>query len=534
MAILFKFVEDIWFMKRYWFVIFILFFTIGLFAQPQQQVNNDGYNTFYYENGKVSSEGPMREGKPDGYWKTYSENGNIKSEGNRKNFQLDSVWKFYNEQGILALEFTYKDGKKFGPKKTFDTKEKAVILSEAFENDIKQGNTIVYYKPTEAGGKTERVKQIIPFVNGKEEGAGLEFAPDSTIITMTDYKMGYIQREEKTNRRDAKGLKQGAWKEFYPNGVLKQEVTYFDDKMHGYLKEYSPTGSLLNTTKYVNGVIPKNAPELAKLDVKTEYYDDGKVHFMRTYKTDVEEGTHREFSPEGKIVDAKIYVEGVLTAEGVLDSIDRKQGIWKEFYPDGKVKSLGEYLDGKRVGDWVFYHPNERVEQKGTYDRKGKAQGVWKWFYESGNTLQEENYRNGKVDGPMVEYSDSGKVITKGEYADGMKEGPWMLELQGYREEGVYKADNRDGEWKHYYTSNGKLRFVGKFIDGTPEGVHIFYYENGNQRQVGKYEGGQKEGDWKFYDESGYLFLNILYKDDIELKFDGIKVVPETVPGSIK
>ena len=112
---------------------------------------------------------------------------------------------------------------------------------------------------------------------------------------------------------------------------------------------------------------------------------------------------------------------------------------------------------------------------------------------------------------------------------DGKKEGPWILELPDYKEEGSYKDDNRDGEWKHYYTSTGKLRFVGKFIDGIPEGEHRFYYPNGKEKQLGKYAGGSKEGEWKFFDESGYLFLTILYNSDIEIRFDGIKVVPETV-----
>lgn len=509
--------------------IILLFLPVMLFAQRDQKINENGYNTFYYDNGKVSSEGTMREGKPDGYWKTYSLNGAIKSEGNRKDFQLDSIWKFYNEQGKLAFEFNYKKGKKNGLKKTFDTKEKFLITAENFENDIKQGNTTIYYKPSEALGKAEKVKQTIPFINGKEEGTGLEYAPDSMIITITDYKMGFIQKEEKINRRDAKNLKQGVWKEFYPTGVLKQEVTYSDDKMNGYLKEYSTTGSLLNTTKYINGALQTNVPELAKLDVKTEYYDNGQVRFTRTYKDDVAEGIHREFSPEGKVVGAKVYVEGILTAEGILDTAGRQQGIWKEFHPDGKLKSKGEYINSKRVGEWVFYHPNEKVEQKGTYDKKGRAQGSWKWFYESGNLLLEENYRNDLLDGAMTEYSDSGKVVTKGEYLDGQKEGPWMLELQGYREEGSYKADKRDGEWKHYFTDNGKLRFIGKFVDGVPDGIQIFYYSNGNERQTGKYAGGLKEGDWKFYDETGYLFLTIVFKNDIEIRFDGIKVIPETI-----
>lgn len=512
--------------------IILLFIPVSIVAQPKQQIATDGYNTFYFDNGKVSSEGFMRDGKPDGYWKTYSINGNIKSEGNRKNFQLDSIWKFYNEQGQLAFEFNYKEGKKSGLKKTYDTKEKSLAVAETFENDVKNGTTTLYYKPSETQGKTGKVKQTIPFVNGKEEGLGLEFTPDSTIITITEYKMGYIQKEERINRRDTKNLKQGVWKEFYPNGALKQEVTYTDDKMHGYLKEYSLTGSLLNTTKYLNGVVQNNVPELTKVDVRTDYYDNGTVHFTRTYKEDIAEGIHREFSPEGKVISAQIFVEGLLTAEGILDTAGRQQGFWKEFFPDGKIKSKGEYLNSKRIGEWVFYHPNGKVEQKGLYDKKGNAQGTWKWFYESGNILLEENYRNGLVDGLMVEYSDSGQVITKGEYVDGLKEGEWMLELKGYREEGVYKADNRDGEWKHYFTENNKLRFVGKFIDGVPDGIHTYYYLNGNVKQIGKYIGGSKEGEWKFYDETGYLFLTIVFKNDIEIRFDGIKVTPETTPDS--
>src|ERR1043166_2318275 len=256
-------------MRSFLNIILLLLPTV-LFAQPKQDINPNGYNKFYYDNGKISSEGPMRDGKPDGYWKTYSQSGALKSEGNRKNFQLDSVWKFYSETGKLAFEFNYKDGKKTGLKKTFDTKDGSLLTAENYEADVKQGNTIIYYKPTKLPdstlAKVGKVKQVIPFVAGKEEGQGYELSPDSTIITLTQYKMGFIQREERVNRKEANGLKQGMWKEFYPNGVVKNEVNYSDDKMNGYFKEYGPNGSLTNTTKYINGVIQTNAPELAKLD----------------------------------------------------------------------------------------------------------------------------------------------------------------------------------------------------------------------------------------------------------------------------
>jgi antitoxin component YwqK of YwqJK toxin-antitoxin module len=284
----------------------------------------------------------------------------------------------------------------------------------------------------------------------------------------------------------------------------------------------------LNTTKYVNGAVILNAPELAKLDVRTSYHEGGAVKFTGTYKDGVAEGIHREFSPEGKVLAAKIYVEGVLTGEGILDTIGRMQGPWVEYHPNGQIKSKGEYVNSKRVGPWTFYHPNGKPEQVGKYDKKGKAQGPWKWYYETGNILREENYLNDLQDGMMTEYSDSGKVITKGEYIDGLKEGPWMLELADYREEGNYKGDRRDGEWKHYFTDTDKVRFVGKFIDGVPDGMQIYYYRDGREKQRGKYSGGMKEGDWYFYDESGFVFLTITFKNDIEVKFDGIKVVPET------
>ncbi|HSH64313.1 MAG TPA: toxin-antitoxin system YwqK family antitoxin, partial [Bacteroidia bacterium] len=275
-----------------------LFLTIPtvLFAQqPVQDVNLNGFNKFYYENGKISSEGTMRDGKPDGYWKTYSANGTIKSEGNRKDFKLDSTWKFYSEQGKLAFEFNYKEGKKNGLKKKYDTKDGSLVTSEEYVNDVKDGLTTTYYKDG-------NVKETIPFVAGKEDGQGFEYDQDGVILTLTQYKKGFIEKSEIINRKDKNGLKQGMWKEFYPNGVVKTEVTYTDDKMSGYLKEYSPKGSLVNTTKYVNGVLQKDAPELAKLDVKTAYYDDGSVRYTATYKDGVAEGIQREFSPEGKVI----------------------------------------------------------------------------------------------------------------------------------------------------------------------------------------------------------------------------------------
>lgn len=495
--------------------ILLIYFSVVL----AQKNDTTGITVYYYADGKKSSEGIIRDGKPDGYWKTYYPSGIIKSEGNRVNFLLDSIWKFYSEEGILVISYSYKEGKKNGLKKTYDAKKGILISDENFIDDVKQGESVTYF-PNGA------IKSRANFIEGKEEGIGYEYNEEGIIQSIIEYKYGFVRKIEKINRTDKNGWKQGVWKDFYDNGKVKLDGRYLDDKKDGYFKEYDIKGSLLSTTKYVKGVLQKDVPELAKVDIRKEYYPNGKIKYIGGYKDSLPQGPHRQYDEEGNIVSTQIYEEGYLVGEGVMDEKGRQQGVWKEYHPTGELRATGEYSDGRRIGEWVFYHTNGKIEQRGKYDAKGKAQGTWKWFYETGNLLREEKYLNNTLDGNMVEYSDSGQVITKGEYLDGQKEGAWFYQLGDYREEGEYKGDRREGTWKHYYNSNGKLRFEGKYIDGNPDGKHVYYYPSGRVQQEGKYIMGMKEGEWDFRDEQGVSYLKITYANDVEIKIDGIKVRP--------
>lgn len=498
-------------MKNYILLVFI--WPVFAFSQ---NVNPDGYNKFLYPDGKVSSEGNMVNGKPEGYWKTYYPNGKVKSEGNRKNFVLDSVWKFYTEDGKIQQEFSYRNGKKNGPKRIYG-KDAKLESEETYVDDVKHGPVTYFYK-------NGALQKKINFIQGREEGAAYEYDQDGTIITLIDYKAGFIKFQEKINRKDKNGLKQGIWKEFYSEGKVKLDGRYLDDKKNGYFKEYDTRGNLVNTVKFEYGKQVLNAPELAKMDTKTEYHENGRKKYVGNFKNDIPEGVHREYKEDGTIQNAYVFREGVLIGEGILNEGGFEQGPWKEYHPTGELKGKGEYLNGKRIGEWVFYHPNGKLEQKGKYDKKGRAQGEWKWYYESGNILREETFIDDLSNGMMTEYSDSTTVITKGEFIDGLKEGPWFFEMTDYREEGNYKGDKRDGLWKHFYTADKQLRFEGNFIDGNPDGKHEYYYPNGNPKEIGKYVFGRKEGDWKYFSEDGQNYLTITFKDDAEVKFDGVKI----------
>lgn len=524
--------------------IYFLLFALPLlvFAQPKNEVNPNGYNTFYYDNGNVSSEGTMRDGKPDGYWKNFYPDGNIKNEGNRLNYELDSTWKFYDENGRINKSFSYKEGKKNGFTVSYDTTGK-ILQKENFVNNIKTGDSFTYYK-------SQKLKQIIPYKNGKADGISYEFDEDSTIITITVYKLGFVERTEKVNRKDANGNKQGMWKEYYPDGKVKTETRFKNNTIDGYKKEYNEKGDLKNIEKFDNGKKVENPPELAKLDVLKAYYENGKVKYEGGYTNGLPVGIHYHYKLSKEICDsilifddtiakkiyhcetysipdsAIVYEEGYLIEKGAVDSVRKKQGVWTEYHLTGEFRAKGTFKDDLRTGEWIFYYPNGNIEQKGKYSKTGKATGEWKWYYESGKLLREEIYKGGKREGLMKEYKEDGSIITKGEYVDDMKEGSWYYEIENYKEIGNYRDGMPDSIWKAYYVKEDKLMFTGNFIAGDPDGKHTMYYANGKIMAVGSYQGGMKQGNWKYFEENGIPIITIDYDSDNEVKWNNQLVLP--------
>lgn len=504
------------------FLFFYILLPSSLKSQKNDTVAKDGFRQFFYPSGKLSSEGSLRSGKPDGYWKSYYENGKMKSEGNRKDFDLDSLWKFYNEDGKLILEINYKKGRKNGLRTSYLDKE---TIRENYKNDIKDGFTTYYYPD----GK---IKLEVPFSKGVEQGFGREFAPDGTIITLTEYKKGFIVDRQRINRRDREGLKQGKWFTFYENGNIRLEGTYRDDKKDGYFKEYTETGDLKKISKYIMDELQPDAEEIARLQTRNEYYPDGKIRVSAMYRNDKPEGMWREYKPDGSIEKSVMYHNGIITGEGNVLDDGSKDGHWKEFYTDGSLKAEGNYEDGKQVGDWKFFHLNGKLEQNGRYNKQGRPEGTWKWFYEDGRLLREETYRNGLRDGLLSEYDEDGKLIQEGEFVNGEEDGQWFYLTGDNYVRGTYRDGMRSGMWLTYtLVKNGEktdslLVFKGNFIDDLPDGKHTRYWDNGKVHDEGTYVAGKKEGDWTINNSDGTLFLVITYKDGVEIRFDGVKIKP--------
>jgi uncharacterized protein len=524
--------------------LYIFFAVLNAAFMSGQQTNPNGYNKFYYENGKLSSEGTMKQGKPDGYWINYYKNGKVKIEGNRKNFLLDSIWKFYDEKGRITKSIEYKDGKKSGYTKVYDTTQKVTSI-EKYEQDLKNGNTIYFYP-------NGRTKSSVPYKDGKLEGTAFEYSKDSLLIAISIYKGGILQSYEKINQKDENNRKQGIWKEFDQHMVLRKEQKFNDDSLDGYVKEYDAKGNLLSTKKFNNGRQIMNAPEIANVEIYREIFEDGTLKYEGVYSDGVAIGTHYKYIRKLRcdstvylkddslmiygrrlicknvpIPDSAIeYFDGIVVAFGAVDSLRNRIGIWQEFHHTGEFKAKGLYSGGNRIGDWEFYYASGKLEQKGRYDKKGRMQGSWKWYYESGNLWREETYVNGKREGELHDFTEEGKPLLTGNYIDDKKDGLWRYETEDYLEIGKYLNDEPDSLWKSYYMPGKIRKFEGAFQAGEPEGLHTGYFADGKKMYTGHYIGGMKDGDWKFYDEQEVNYLTITYKNDIEIKWQGEKIRP--------
>lgn len=488
-------------------IIGFVFMMAPTFAQGE-------YTVFKYDNGKVSSEGMMVDGRPDGYWKTYYPDGKLKSEGNRLDFELDSIWMFYNELGDLSTSISYKQGQKHGVHKIY--KDGLLYEESIYENDIKSGEALLYYP-------TGEVKRRVTYVEGKESGEGFEYEIDGRIITLLSFRDGFLRTADQVNRYDNSGNKRGPWISFHPNGVLASEGYFMNGKKNGIFKTYDKRGNLLTLEKYRDGELVVDSEESVILDLRSTYYADGTIKSTGGYIDDLKEGTHRLYDQEGNIEGGELYSKGQKIGAGIIDENGDYQGLWKLFYPTGELQAEGEFEDTKRTGEWVFFHKSGEIEHKAKY-LNGLPHGKWTWYYEDGKLRREEFFRRGKEDGTVTEYDNQGNIMVQGDYVNGLKDGSWFLNVGDHIEKGSYRDGERIGDWIYEY-EDGTLNFEGEYAAGLAVGKHRWYHPDGQLLMEGKYSSGQRTGTWKKYDEEGVEVLNVKYKSGREVKINGKKVI---------
>ena len=508
-------------MKRLIYFILIIVSTKISIAQSDSIVSNIKYTEFHYSNGKISSEGYLKDNKPIGFWKSYYVTGVKKSEGKWQNNKLDSIWIFYNQLGDTTEKINYYLGKKNGYYYKYFTgfeDQNRVKSKDLYINGSRNGKSILYYKNGIIGKE-------IPYVNDKKHGVGFEYDQEGNIITITRFRNNEIIVQEEINRYDEEDRKVGTWKKFYDNGNLKEEKSYSQGKLDGYLKRYNEDGKLVTAVKYNNGEVDLTAKDFdTGIEIKEDYDKQGNLIFQGSFKKEIPIGIHRYFNNNGEVVKSETYdIEGNLIAKGVVLQNGLEDGSWVYYYSNGKKRAEGVFRYGIKTGNWTYYYPNGKIQQKGSYT-SGKLTGSWEWYYETGELLREEYYIYGSLDGESVEYSVLGEIISKGNYIEGYKEGDWIFVVGDQKNLGKYVMGEKNGTWKSFYIEENSKSFVGDYLQGNPEGKHIYYYPNGKIKEERYYSEGQKVKAWSKYDNDGELILVVQYRDGIPYKINGERI----------
>ena len=200
------------------------------------------------------------------------------------------------------------------------------------------------------------------------------------------------------NRIDSKGRRQGEWHDFYPNGQLRYEGQFKNDKCKGTFRYYDEQGNLKATN---------------------EFDKSGEKALNKTY------------APNGRLIATCYYLT------------QKKDGEWK-YYDDnsGQLSLVEDNVAGKVHGWSRLYNPQNGMLAEETQFVEGQPEGQCRKYSDTGVLIMECLYHNGLLDGPTKTYYPSKALKEEGQYATGQKSGVWKT----YNEDGEVIAEESYGE----------------------------------------------------------------------------------------
>ncbi|HXB13424.1 MAG TPA: toxin-antitoxin system YwqK family antitoxin [Bacteroidia bacterium] len=240
-----------------------------------------GVSKEYHDDGTLASEYPYKDGRLNGLAKTYYKNGKIMGELNYKDDSLEGSDKDYFENGKLQSECTLiKGGIPDGIEKEYY--ENGNLESETL---FKKGNIQGEQKINYENGK---INWIMPYKDSKPDGIAQEFDEKGKLKEEYPLEKGKEKPLDFTRKKDAKnisviGQKQGRWLDYLDashavtadtNAPVYCLTIYICGYEYGIKRYYSHKGILMSADPYLQG----------KLNgIGKEYYEDGKVKAENTY-----------------------------------------------------------------------------------------------------------------------------------------------------------------------------------------------------------------------------------------------------------
>jgi antitoxin component YwqK of YwqJK toxin-antitoxin module len=349
---------------------------------------------------------------------------------------------------------------------------------------------------------------------------------DSLVPVRYTYETGAISSEGTLRN----GQPDGYWKTYFRSGQLKTEGNRVNYQLEGPWIFYNEDGTRNVVISYAAD--KKEGPRI--------YYSKGKVAKIERWQADQRQGyaeefkgdsilvrklpfvndqlqgTGFEFDSTGTIQTLLTYKSNVLVRKENINRTDQrgmKQGTWVEFYNDLSFKVEGNYFNDLKHGYWKFYKPN------------GSLLKTEKWVY---GVLDERAEEVAKLDMRRTVYGN-GKLKSLGGFVNGIPEGvhreydpdgkviSGVLYNKGIRMAVGITDDQgwRQGKWT-FYDTEGRVTAEGSYRNNQRTGIWKYFYSSGKLEQIGAYVKDQPDGEWIWYHENDQIWRKEEYVEGFE------------------
>lgn len=301
--------------------------------------------------------------------------------------------------------------------------------------------------------ENKRVNEQFPWFNGKMDGEYKQFSPEGKLLTWINYK---------------NGIKQGPYEYYYDNGAMQSKGQFVDGELEGEITGFYATG------------IRKYAVE---------------------YKNGIRNGRSRSWFKNGAPEQLAYYVNNVPNGEVF------------EYYQDSIIWSESEYNMGVRHGRYYQFHKKSGCAAIESYYKNGKLDSIRRiWSEVNCELIEEEHYKNGLKDGEFVLYDFVGDTLTVRNYSNGILEGVYLE----YYNKTKPEIDPVSGNVSKYDTKKG-IEVRGNYRNNLPDGFWQYGLVSNYQHREGNFEAGVMVGHWVFYDTKGRVLMEQDYSDEGEI-----------------
>ena len=450
----------------------------------------------------------------------YDSTGKKDSEKMYKEGLKDGEWNFYNDDVVLVRVEVYNDDLKDGLWYTKDLETRDIHYEEyredkfivrytehyypnfqlmekyAYKDSLPHGKWIGYYKD----GETKHVKR---FEDGKKQGKWQYYTELGDVHTLELFE------NDKRN---------GEWYKRLEGKDIQYQFWDMDSLISEYADLHYPNGQLKEKISYKEGL---------KDGKFTGYYQNGSKKYVKRYEDDIPAGKWQYYTMAGKTNAEEIYVDGKRDDEWYR--LEQNGDVYYQFwdmdsliseyadlhYPNGQLIEKISYKEGLKDGKFTGYYESGETKHKKKYT-EDKPDGKWQFFTAGGDKNEEQIYAEGKKVEEWYRIDEKGDTYYQfwdqdsliSEYADLHYSNGQLIEKISYKE-GL-----KDGKFTGYYPS-GKVEYIKRYEEDKPMGEWKFVKEDGSTKKIERYEMGKKNEEWITYEENGDVYYQYWVQDSL-------------------